>query len=171
MGKYSPLFKHNILIQYTPNQRGNGFDSLASHYKIQGGGRTIKNWYDRWNGIVTSLEHRHGAGRPALLNTKQIKQHIGTPIRAKNRKHIKIHYPTIQKTIQSKLNKSISIRSIRRYGKEQGTKIKRTKKVTNKERKYTYIIQMESKNVCSCKYILTKNIDFFLQFFSFHTTL
>jgi hypothetical protein len=42
MGKYSPIFKHNILTQYTPHQYKNGFDSLANQYKIKGGGGTIK---------------------------------------------------------------------------------------------------------------------------------
>ncbi len=139
MTKYSPQFKHNILMQYQPRAYKKGFKSLAIQHKIQGGAQTIKNWYDRWNGTVASLERRISSGRPTLLNTRQVKQYIGTPIRKKNQLHKKINYETIHQQIKTKISKSISLRTIQRYGKErlQITK-RRTKKVMLQECKHIY---------------------------------
>lgn len=142
MGKYSPIFKHNILTQYASQQHKKGFHSLASQYKIQGGASTIKRCYDKWNGTIKSLERRIGSGRKSLLNEQQVKQYISnTNSKEKSNTHTKIHYPTIQKSIQSKLNKTSSLRTIQRYGQQQRIKIKRTKKVMKQERKYKYIIK------------------------------
>jgi hypothetical protein len=55
--------------------------------------------YTRWNGNVESLKHRHGAGRPSLLNTQQIKQYILTPIKKKNKQHKAVHYTTLHQII------------------------------------------------------------------------
>jgi transposase len=134
MVKYSPIFKHNILTQYASNKRGNGFDTLAKHFHIAGGGSTIKYWFDRWDGTATSLEHRHGAGRPTIMNTHEMKQHILAPIKHRNKKHEAVNYTTIHRTLKSTINKSVSLSTIKRYGKEKlGIKKKRTKKCMNRE--------------------------------------
>lgn len=137
MVKYSLTFKHNILTLYQPHSHTNGFQSLASQFNIKGGKRTIKYWYDHWDGTVQSLERRPTSGRPALLNTRQVKQYITTPIIENNKQHQPIHYTTLHQTLKSKINKSISLRSVQRYGKERaGVKKKRTKKYMNGESKY-----------------------------------
>lgn len=134
MGKYSPLFKHNILTQYIPHQRKNGFDSLAHRFNINSGGKTIKRWYDRWNGTVASLERSVGSGRTTIMKSNDMKKYITTPIRRKNKKNEAVHYSTLQSAIRSKYSNSISSRSIRRYGKERlGIRKKKTKKCTTLE--------------------------------------
>jgi hypothetical protein len=134
MGKYSPLFKHNILLQYTPNQRHNGFDTLARRFNITGGGSTIKYWYDRWDGTPNSLEHQRGAGRSTLLNTQEMNQYILKPIKTKNKHHRPVHYTEIHQMIKTKITKPISLSTIQRYGKEKlGIKKKRTKKCMKRE--------------------------------------
>lgn len=140
MGKYSPNFKQNILTQYAPNQHQNGFHSLATRYKIPGGASTIKRWYDRWNGSIESLNRKASSGRKPILNTQQIKQYIGNIVKKKNQNHQHINYYTIQQQIKQKTNKSISLRTVQRYGKEKlGIKKRRTKKYMNRECKCTYI--------------------------------
>jgi hypothetical protein len=86
MGKYSPVFKHNILTQYTPHQRGNGFKSLAIRFNIIGGQSTLKRWYDRWDGTVHSLERTNGSGRTTIMNKIDMNKYISTPIKQKKSK-------------------------------------------------------------------------------------
>jgi hypothetical protein len=71
-------YKHFILTKYRPNCRGNGFEALAKQYGVKGGAAAaaIKYWYDRWDGTPTSLERKPGAGRPPILSSKEIQQHI-----------------------------------------------------------------------------------------------
>ncbi len=134
MVKYSSDLKHLILQQYSPNQHGFGFHSLASRYKIQGGAQTIKNWYDHWDGTVNSLERRVGSGRTTLMNSREMKKHITTPIRQKNKKHQAIHYTELHQNVKSKFTKQIALRTIQHYGKKRlGIKSKRTKKYSTLE--------------------------------------
>jgi transposase len=92
---------------------------FVTQFKIQGGAQTIKNWHDRWDGTINSLERKPTTGRPTILNTRQVKQYITKPIIKKNKQHQSIHYRTLLETIKSKINKSISLRSVQRYGRER----------------------------------------------------
>jgi hypothetical protein len=136
MSCYPTHLKHRILTQYQPNCRGNGFKALAHNYGIKGGGRTIKYWYDRWDGTLESLEPKPSTGRPNILSSTEIKQYIGTPIKRKNRRSEPVHYTELIDTIGEKTGKRVSLRTIQRYGREkEGIKEKRTKKRTIQERK------------------------------------
>jgi transposase len=144
MVKYSSNFQHHILSQYQSNQRDKGFHSLARLYNIKGGRHTVKNWYKRWNGTINSLQHKRGAGRPTLLNSTQLKQHILTPIKEKNKNHQGVNYRFIHQNLKLKINKNISLRTIQRYGKEKlNIKNKRTQKHVKQECKSTYIIYIK----------------------------
>jgi transposase len=139
MVKYSSSFKHNILCQYQPKQYGKGFESLARLHNVKGGRQTIQNWYQRWDGTINSLEHKQGAGRPTLLSSAQQKQYVLTPIRKKNTQHQGVNYRMIHENIKSKINKNISLRTIKRYGKEKlNIKKKKTKKYVKHECKFIY---------------------------------
>lgn len=137
--KLSPTqLKQFILTKYRPNCRGKGFHALAQQYGIKGGGQTIKNWYDRWDGTAASLEHKRGAGRPTILSSEEVKQYITTPIKKKNRKSEPVHYTDLLRPLQEKTGKKVSLRTIQRYGKEnEGINSRNTKKRTAHERKYT----------------------------------
>jgi hypothetical protein len=129
MVKYSSDLKQLILQQYSPNRHGFGFHSLATRYKIKGGAQIIKNWYDRWDGTINSLERRAGSGCTTLMNSREMKQYIATPIRQKNKKHQAIHYSTLYQKVKTKFKKQIALRTIQHYGKKRlGVKSKRTKK-------------------------------------------
>ena len=139
MSRYPTHFKHSILTHYQPNCRGNGFEALAKQFGIKGGGRTIKYWYDRWDGSAGSLEPKPSTGRPSILSSSEISQYIGTPIKRKNRKPEAVHYTELIDTVQEKTGKEVSLRTIQRYGRErEGIKEKRTKKRTRQERKCIY---------------------------------
>ena len=126
--------KHRILMEYAPYSHTNSFEALAVR---TGGGVTkqlIQQWYRRWDGTSASLQHKAGAGRPRVLSRAQVARHIQPRIRSANRKHQAIHYPDILPAVRAATHSSVSLRSIRRYGKEQlGAKKKRTKKRTTRE--------------------------------------
>ncbi len=150
MGKYPSSFKQYILQQYTPYQYGNGFKSLANRYNIAGGGRTVKNWYDRWDNTEISLKRKQGSGRTTILNERKIKTHVLNKIKNKNKEIKTIHYSDLKKSIEKKTNKSISLRTIQRYGKDRmGIKNVTKNKKTTKECKYTQI-----SNLTKYKYLL-----------------
>jgi hypothetical protein len=127
MNRYPTSFKHNILTQYQANSRGNGFKALAKKYGITGGGATIKYWYDHWDGSVESLESKPSTGRPTILNSREIHQYIGTPIKRKNRNADPVHYTELIDTIQEKTGKEVSLRTVRRYGREREGRNQREK--------------------------------------------
>lgn len=130
-----PELKHFILTKYQSNRRGYGFDSLAQQYGIEGGGRTLQRWYDQWDGTVESLKRKPGSGRPMLLNEEEIHQYITTPIRKKNRSSCPVRYRDVLQPLRENTGKSPSLRTVRRYGKENaGINAKRTIKKTPWER-------------------------------------
>ena len=119
MSEYSPKLKHKILSLYSPHQRGSGFDALAARFLIDGGGRTVQRWHERWNGTVESLQHKQGAGRPPLLSSEETKEHITDVVRAANQHRDPIHYPAIHSSAAADTDKQVSLRTIQRYGKEK----------------------------------------------------
>ena len=59
MQKYAEISldkKQEILQEYQPGVRGKGFKALAKQYKIKSGHKTIRNWYQKWDGTKESLE-------------------------------------------------------------------------------------------------------------------
>jgi transposase len=132
-----PELKHFILTQYQYKRHGSGFDALAQRYGIAGGGRTVKDWYDRWDGTIESLKRKPGAGRPRLLGEEEVTQHITTPIRKKNRQSQPVHYRDVLQPLRENTGKRVSLRTVQRYGKEnEGMNLKRTIKKTKWECKF-----------------------------------
>jgi transposase len=129
-----PEFKHFILTKYQHNRRGHGFDALAQQYGIAGGERTIQRWYEQWDGTPHSMKRMPGSGRPRLLSEEEVQQYITTPIRQKNRMFRPVHYSDVLQPLREKTGKSVSLRTVRRYGKENaGINKKRTNKKTEWE--------------------------------------
>lgn len=54
MTKYTPNFKHNILMEYRRGDRGASFSILARCHKIKGGKKSIQYWYSQWKGTPSS---------------------------------------------------------------------------------------------------------------------
>jgi transposase len=144
-----PEWKHFILTQYRPRQHGSGFDALARRYGVVGGGRTIKDWYDRWDGMVESLRRKAGAGRPRQLSSSEVQQYIIAPIREKNRRSHAVRYTDLLQPLQQKTGKKVSLRTIQRYGKKSGgIKSKRTIKKTKWECKFLKHNHIHAPDLC-----------------------
>jgi transposase len=142
-------YKNFILTRYRPNCRGNGFEALAKQYGVKGGAAAIKYWYDRWDGTPASLVRKPGAGRPPILSSKEVQQHITIPIRKKNRKFKPVHYTDILRPLQEKTGKKVSLRTVRRYGKENGgINSRNTIKRTAHERKYLHTTPLHFLRSC-----------------------
>jgi transposase len=140
MQRFTPDLKHHILTQYQPYSREHGFTALAQLYGITGGKQTVQKWHRQWNGTAASLQRKPGSGRPRLLSKTQINNCILTPIRNRRRAHKAAHYTELLPSVQHKTGRSISIRTLRRYGKQAaGLKHKHSKKRTLEESKPTHI--------------------------------
>ena len=120
MTKYTSHFKHNILTEYRRGNRKHSFSALAVAYGIKGGKQAIHYWHKQWDGTPESLERKWGGGRAPLLTPAQVQKHIITPIRKRNKKHMAISYPEMIESVEHHVGKKISLRSLQRYGKEQG---------------------------------------------------
>lgn len=134
MVTFSAQQKQTILKQYRAGVKGAGFDAIAARFAVDGGGRTLQRWHRRWDGTVQSLQSKHSPGRPRILSRRQVRQYVRVPILAANRKRKAVHYTQLLPSVRQKSGKNLTVRTLRRYGKEQlRVKNKRTKKRTEKE--------------------------------------
>jgi transposase-like protein len=141
MANHTPQFKHNILMEYVAGSRTHGFAALARRYGIPGGASTLSKWYSHWDSTPHSLERREGSGSRTLLTPEQVQRYIVRPIRRKNQEHVAISYPELKENIEEKIGHSISVRSIRRHGREEGgIRYGTTQPRTEQERKCVYNI-------------------------------
>lgn len=148
MKSFTPELKHHILSQYEPYSRINSFQALARRYGVSGGESTIRKWHSHWNGDVSSMQHKSNARRPRKLTRAQVKRHVESRIVAANRRHEAIHYTTILPAVQAATHTDVSLRTIRRYGKEEANvKNKHTKKRTAAESESTLIYIQDE---CEC---------------------
>ena len=117
MKQFTAAQKHEILLEYRSYSTTHSFSALASHHVVDGGKRTVQRWYQQWNGTISSLHRKKVSGRPRILTHAQVKRHIQPRIRAKNRSHTPIVYPDLLSPIVAATGKSMSLRTLERYGK------------------------------------------------------
>jgi hypothetical protein len=150
MRHFSADRKHNILSEYVRYSRTHGFEALALRHSVPGGAQVIAQWYQRWNGTVDSLKENPGRGRSRLLTRAEVSRHVRPRILAANRNNRAISYtqmlPAVNRNnraisytqmlpaVRRATGKSISIRTLRDYGRQLRAKSKRTTGRTNRER-------------------------------------
>jgi transposase-like protein len=131
---YSAEFKQDVLRHYCEGQRGSGFAALATRFGVAGGSRTIRRWFNQWDGSIASLQQQQTMGRPTILEPAEIQQHIGTVIQSHNRHHQSIHYTDLLAPVRAATHTSLSLRTLQRYGQQTlQIKNRRTKKRTDRE--------------------------------------
>jgi transposase len=134
MKHFPPEQKHSILLEYIPRSTTHSFAALAARHGVAGGGNTVQIWHQRWDGTAASLQRKEGGGRPRALNSREVQQHIRTPILRANRAHKVVHYTALLPPLQQKTGKEMSLRTVQRYGKEKlGARQRRGKKRTAEE--------------------------------------
>jgi transposase len=139
MKHFTPEQKHEILIEYQPYSRTHSFASLALRHGVDGGGRTVQNWYQRWDGTAASLQQREGAGRPNILTPTEVQHNIQQPIRRSNRLAQQVKYTKIAGLVRQNTGKSVSVQTVRRIGKQQlGASQRRGQKRTAAECKHIH---------------------------------
>jgi hypothetical protein len=139
--------KHHILLEYSANDRTRSFSALAARHGVRGGRATVHGWYRRWDGTAASLEEKSRPGRPRLLSTAQVRRHLQPRVRAANRQHRAIHYPDLLPALINQTHTSLSLRTLRRYGRQElGIKQRRCKKRTLDESKCTHVYEREAVN-------------------------
>ena len=119
MTKYTSVFKHAVLQEYCAGNRAHSFRALARRFKVHGGPSTICKWYRNWKGTQQSLERRAGSGRRTLLTPAQVERYIVKPIRRCNKNHVAVEYHDLKDDVEEKVGHSVSVRTLRRYGKEK----------------------------------------------------
>ena len=120
MTKFTPRFKQEVLRQYVAGDHGHSFDALARRFHIPGGRRAVSSWHRQWNGTPLSLERKPGSGRRALLTPTQVARLIVKPIRRCNRNHVAVEYPQLLESVEQELGHPVSLRTLQRYGREEG---------------------------------------------------
>jgi transposase len=130
--------KHSILLHVQNRARGQTVDDIAALHNVEGGRNTIDSWRRRWNGTAQSLQRKAGAGRPRVLSSREVQQHVRAPILRANRTHRPIHYTNLLPAVQQKTGKHVSLRTLKRYGHDQvGARQTRGRKRTAEESEYT----------------------------------
>ena len=99
----------------------------------------MRRWHMQWDGTAASLQHKEGAGRPRALSRREVQQHVRSPILRANRAHKAVHYPAVADTVRQRTGKEVSLRTVRRYGKEElGARQRKGKKRTAEESEYAH---------------------------------
>jgi hypothetical protein len=139
MTQFSAEAKHHILLEYAAGDATRSFAALARHHAVKGGCETVRQWYQRWDGSLASLERKAGSGRPRALSTAQVQQHIAVPIRRSNRAYRAVKYTTLLPQVQRITGTNVSLRTLQRYGKEElEGRSTRGKKRTADEREHSH---------------------------------
>lgn len=134
MHAYTPQHKHTILTHYRADDRAASFRALSRRFAVKGGASTIQQWHARWDGTPQSLETKHRSGRPRVLSSREVQQHVRAPILRANRAHKAVHYPALLQSVRTKTGKQIALRTLQDYGKKElGVKQRRGKKRTAEE--------------------------------------
>jgi hypothetical protein len=126
--EYPPHLVHHILQQYKPRVRGCGFDALATRYKIKGGGRLVKYWYDKWDGTEFSLIKHSGGDRRSILTPEEKKKHI-YDFTSKKAKLEAPTYLEVKSNVEKKTGKRPSLATVKRDGKSLRITSKKRKRV------------------------------------------
>ena len=130
--------KHHILLEYAPHDTTRSFAALARRHAVKGGKQTVHGWHSRWDGTPASLQRKSGTGRARALSRAEVSRHVRAPILAANRAHRAISYTSLLPAVRAKTHSQISLRTLRRYGKEElKAKQMHTKKRTADESECT----------------------------------
>jgi hypothetical protein len=131
--------KHSILTHIQARREGERPEDIAALHGVSVGRSTLYTWQQHWDGTPQSLEHKAGAGRPRVLSTAQVTRHVRPRVLAANRRGEAVHYSSLLPTVQRVTGTELSLRSLRRYGKEDlHGRQKRGKKRTANESECTH---------------------------------
>jgi hypothetical protein len=119
MPQLSAEAKHHIVLEYRAHTPNHSFAALAARHSIAGGAQVVCRWHQRWDGTAASLQRKEGGVRPRALNSREVQQHVRTPILRANRAHKAVHYTALLPSVRAKTGKEVSLQTLRRYGKEE----------------------------------------------------
>jgi transposase len=119
MSRLSADAKHHILLEYAPHDATRTFATLAARHAIAGGSGTVARWHQRWDGTPLSLQERSRSGRPRVLSSDQVQQHVRAPILAANRDQRAISYTALLPAVRAATGTELTLRSLQRYGKKE----------------------------------------------------
>jgi hypothetical protein len=127
-----------VLEEYRRRISGSGFKSLAKRCKIKGGHKLIMSWYRRLDGTVDSLNSKSRGHRARAMTQQEITDYILEFVKSMNEKRAHVNYRMVQANVKSTLKRDVSIRTIRRYGKECGIRWKKAREITLRDGQYIF---------------------------------
>lgn len=130
---YSSEYKMRVVEYYIVHHSGESFRSTARHFNIGGGHSLVKTWFDKYDGTLQSLESKRSPGRPRLLTHQQVVATVVQPIEEKNEAMQAVRYNEVLPLVRSETGADPSLRTIQRYGREEGIHFKSTLKRTRRE--------------------------------------
>jgi hypothetical protein len=138
MKQPTPEQKHSILTHYTQRRKGETLTQILALHDVVASRRSVEKWRQRWNGTISSLQHRAASGRPRVLSKAQVLRHVAAPIRNANRAARAVRYPKLLPQVRAESHSNVSLRTLQRYGRDEGGGRKtRGKKRTADECEYT----------------------------------
>jgi len=126
---YSADYRRRAVDYYRSHRASMSLAAVAKHFGIKGGKTTVFRWVKQGG----NQETRARSGRPRILNSGERKRYVLHKVQYRNQRHEGIKYNEIVDTIRAQTGKSISKRTVRRYGQEEGIKQKRTIRRTQVE--------------------------------------
>ena len=136
MKQPTPEQKHSVLTHCAARRDGETVEHILALHDVCASTRAVRKWRQQWNGTIASLQRQPTSGRPRVLSKAQVTRHITAPIRNANRAARAVRYTKLLPQVQAATQTDVSLRTLRRYGKEEARGHKtRGKKRTAEESK------------------------------------
>ena len=123
MPHFSPQEKHHILLEYSSQDPSRSFVALAQRDGIAS---SRSNWMDVWDGTPSPLKEKPRKGRPRSIRRSQANRIIRSEVGRANRLKRGIIYSKVCDRIRKDTGVQVSERTVRRWGRQMGTKYQRT---------------------------------------------
>ena len=138
MKQPTPEQKHGILTHYAARREGETLKQILALHDVAASRQSVAAWQRQWNGTIASLQRKPVSGRPRILTHAEVRRHVTAPIRNANRAAHAVRYTKLLPQVQAATLTDVSVRTLRRYGKEEaGAHMTRGKKRTAEESECT----------------------------------
>ena len=98
----------------------------------------MKYWLAKWDGTVNSLMKGSGDLR-SILTKKEKKKYVDQFINKSSKKNA-VNYEEVKEHVENETNKSISLQTVRRIGREFGHTSKKVKRLLETEGEFFFPI-------------------------------
>jgi hypothetical protein len=119
MKQPTPEQKHGILTHYAARREGETLKQILALHAVAATPRAVWQWRQQWDGTIASLQRKPVPGRPRILTPAEVRRHVAAPIRNANRAAREVRYTKLLPQVQDATGKSMSVQTLRRYGRKE----------------------------------------------------